>query len=101
MVAAGERPDRDEWTLTLMLPEEGQFTALRIDCLPKATAGGEWPDQNIVLSELAVDLVQPKGLSNMTLRKSMQQVIYCEYEMNRVRFEIYKKVAQRSVRNWR
>ena len=37
---------------------EKSVTALRIDTLPKAE-GGKWPDKNVVLNELKVELLQP------------------------------------------
>jgi hypothetical protein len=49
-------PDKDTWTLTLDLPSDQPITALRIDALPK-TPGGKWPDKNVALRELSVELL--------------------------------------------
>lgn len=58
LVAGGEQPDKDTWTLTLDLPAGETVTALRIDALPKKP-GGKWKDKNVALRELTVELLAP------------------------------------------
>ncbi len=60
LVAHGEQPDKDSWTLTLDLPESETLTALRLDVLTKEIAGGDWPDRNVALRELSVEVIEPE-----------------------------------------
>ncbi|MCA9177642.1 MAG: PSD1 domain-containing protein [Planctomycetales bacterium] len=63
LIAGGTRPDKDTWTLTFALPAmpDGQSAnALRIDYLPRS-AGGEWPEDNVAIRELTVELVDDAG----------------------------------------
>ena len=57
LVAGGEQPEKDTWILTLDLPAGEAVTALRIDALPK-NPGGKWPDKNVALRELTVELLE-------------------------------------------
>ena len=57
LVARGEQPDKDTWTLTLDLPADETVTAIRIDALPKKP-GGKWSDKNVALRELTIELLE-------------------------------------------
>lgn len=63
IVAQGERPEKDVWTLTFAVPEVagGDFKSLRLDHLPKAIGGGEWPDANVAIRELTVERIDASG----------------------------------------
>lgn len=61
ILAAGERPDKDNWLFTFDLDKEKPVTSIRIDHLPKSLGGGDWPDANVALQELSIQVVDAKG----------------------------------------
>lgn len=58
LVAAGELPDKDTWTLTVELPIDQTVTALRLATQPKPP-GGKWNDKNVALREMTAELIEP------------------------------------------
>ena len=60
ILATGARPERDTWTLTFdlpALPEGKSYRSLRIEYFPQSVAGGDWPDKNVAIREMTVELI--------------------------------------------
>jgi hypothetical protein len=71
ILATGNRPERDTWTLTFelpALPDGKKHRSLRIEHFPKSIAGGDWADKNVAIRDLTVEQLQGTGTSkNITL----------------------------------
>ena len=61
ILAEGNRPDKDTWTLEFELAPNRKYTALRIDHLPRSVGGGNWPDANVALQEISAELTDETG----------------------------------------
>ena len=60
VVASGDVPQKDTYTITFEVTSDSPLTALRIETLPNSMGGG-WDDRNFVLSELTVASLDNKG----------------------------------------
>ncbi len=95
LIAQGERPDKDTWTLTFALAKQNKkFTAVRIDYLPQATAGGEWPDANVAIRELTAELVLADG-SSRKLKLKNPRASYSQRS-----WEIHKSIDGKAETGW-
>ena len=64
ILATGNRPERDTWTLTFelpALPDGKKHRSLRIEHFPKSIAGGDWADKNVAIRDLTVEQLQGTG----------------------------------------
>ncbi len=64
ILATGNRPERDTWTLTFELPAlpvGKKHRSLRIEHFPKSIAGGDWADKNVAIRDLTVEQLQGAG----------------------------------------
>ncbi|MEM7478875.1 MAG: DUF1549 domain-containing protein [Planctomycetota bacterium] len=52
-----ELPEKDSWSFVFEVAGNQRLTALRIETDPKS-AGGKWPDKNVVINELVVELLE-------------------------------------------
>lgn len=55
LIATGNRPDKDTWSLELELGSERKVHSLRLEYFPQAQAGGAWPDKNVAIGNLTVE----------------------------------------------
>ena len=61
ILATGNRPERDTWTLTFKLPalpDGKKYQSLRIEYFPQSIAGGDWADKNVAIRDLTVEQIQ-------------------------------------------
>lgn len=64
ILATGNRPERDTWTLTFKLPaltDGKKYQSLRIEHFPKSIAGGDWADKNVAIRDMTVEQIQDAG----------------------------------------
>ena len=80
ILATGNRPERDTWTLTLKLPalpDGKKYQSLRIEYFPQSIAGGDWADKNVAIRDLTVEQIQdtesPKKIALTNPRATFSQ----------------------------